>query len=111
MPMQDSDMLIDVAHRLREAMTAQDADRPAKVPRIARVGAEEYPINDEVLESAPEWEDAEYFLELGESAQEEWDIPEDAKYWQVLANEDSFWFDSIPDLSEQELMVLDSKAD
>ena len=110
-PMQDSDMLIDVANRLREAMTTEGADRPAKVPRIARVGAEEYPINDEVLESAPEWEDAEYFLELGESAQEEWDIPEDAECWQVLANEDSFWFDSIPDLSEQELMVLDSKAD
>ena len=112
--MKDSDLLIDVADRTKEAQMAAAAtpireaetprdDRPPKVPRIARVRATEFPINDEVLESAPEWEDAEYFLELGESAQEEWDIPEDAKYWQVLADEDSFWFDSIPDLSEQEL--------
>ena len=97
--MKDSDLLIDVADRIKEAQMAAAAtpreaetpldDRPSKVPRIAGLVlkfAKEFPINDEVLA-------------LGESAQEEWDIPEDAKYWQVLVDEDSFCFDSIPFLT------------
>ncbi|CAE7295462.1 unnamed protein product, partial [Symbiodinium microadriaticum] len=78
--------------------------------RIARVGTEDFPINDEVLESAPEWEDAEVYAEVVDADSSEWDVTdgEDSK---ALESEDCLWFSAIPELSEQAQLELDRVAD
>ncbi|CAE7459637.1 unnamed protein product [Symbiodinium sp. CCMP2592] len=109
-PMTDDDLLIDVAKRAQDAIDLQPSGQASKYQRIARVGAEELPINDEVLESAPEWEDAERYLEVSDEAAAEWDVTntEDSR---ALDNEECLWYDSIPDLSEQQQEELDRIAD
>ncbi|CAE7214928.1 unnamed protein product [Symbiodinium sp. CCMP2592] len=109
-PMTDDDLLIDVAKRAQDAIDLQPSGQASKYQRIARVGAEELPINDEVLESAPEWEDAERYLEVSDEAAAEWDVTntEDSH---ALDNEECLWYDSIPDLSEQQQEELDRIAD
>ena len=114
--MQDSDMLIDVAERIKQAQAeagaaADSSARPEKFQRVARVGVSEYPINDDMLESALEWEDAEVYLSLGGDDTGEWDIPETTEDWKSLIQEDCFWLDRIPELSEQQMKELDEKAD
>ena len=108
--MRDSDLLINVQERIRQA-TEDAGGRPETFQRIARIGLSEYPISDDELESALEWEDAEVYLSLGGDDTGEWDIPETAEDWKSLTQEDCFWFDHIPELSEQQMKELDDKAD
>ena len=70
-----------------------------------------FPINDEVLESAAEWQDAGFYVDLDDATAEEWDVPEDSEHWRQLVNEDGFWFREVPDLSPEDLAALDYKAD
>ena len=104
--MQDSDMLIDVAERIKQAQAeagaaADSSARPEKFQHVARVGVSEYPINDDMLESALEWEDAEVYLSLGGDDTGEWDIPETTEDWKSLIQEDCVWFDRVPELDEK----------
>ena len=83
----------------------------SKKPRILRVGEESLAVNDEVLESAPEWEDPAVYAEHLEEA---WPYdPEDpgGDEADLECDEEELWFDAIPSLSEDELRSLDTKAD
>ena len=109
-PMRDDDLLADVAKRMQESVGAESA---TKYRRIARVGAEDFPINDEVLESALEWEDAEVYTEVVDADSSEWDVTdgEDSK---ALESEDCLWcsaISAIPELSDQAQLELDRVAD
>ena len=113
--MKDSDLLIDVAERIKEAqMLAAGTpiraaetpidDRPPKFQRIARVGAEELPVNDEPLD-----EDSQMLLSE-QTFDEEADFMLDSD-WQVLEDDDAFWFPEVPDLDQEALAALDRQAD
>ena len=112
-PAADAEMVNDVAKRVQEAEQAS-AEAPGgqahKYQRVARIGASEYPINDELLESAPEWEDAAVYMDMSDEVNAEWDVhaKDDVE---ALDSEARLWFDEIPDLSEQDLSELDFLAD
>ena len=55
---------------------------------LRRVGVSEYPINDDELESALEWGDAEIYLPLRGDDTGGWDIPETTEDWKSLTQED-----------------------
>ena len=104
--MSDSEMLIDVAERVRasvpEASSAEEP--PAKHLRIARVGAEEFPVNDEPVA------DEDVLASCEDSFDEEFDFM-DPTDWVNLESDEQFWFTEIPDLSDEALQSLDQRAD
>ncbi|CAE7242878.1 unnamed protein product [Symbiodinium sp. CCMP2592] len=114
----DSTMLAEVVESVRagastgrQAEAEPDESHAAKFQRIARVGREDFPINDEVLESAAEWEDAAQYVQLGEDADAELDPSLTAEEAKLLEDEDLLWFEEIPGLSDEELSALDYVAD
>ncbi|CAE7728209.1 unnamed protein product [Symbiodinium sp. CCMP2592] len=114
----DSTMLAEVVESVRagastgrQAEAEPDESHAAKFQRIARVGREDFPINDEVLESAAEWEDAAQYVQLGEDADAELDPSLTAEEAKLLEDEDLLWFEEIPSLSDEELSALDYVAD
>ncbi|CAE7270738.1 unnamed protein product [Symbiodinium sp. CCMP2592] len=114
----DSTMLAEVVETVRASSSAgrqaeaePDESHAAKFQRVARVGREDFPINDEVLESAAEWEDAAQYVQLGEEADAELDPSLTAEEAKLLEDEDLLWFEEIPSLSDEELSALDHVAD
>ena len=85
-------------------MLAEVAERATKHRRVCRVGEEDLAMNDEPMESAPEWEDAEFAME-GET-----DLLHKADE-AALEADAAFWFAEIPDLNEEEMQALDFKPD
>ena len=76
----------------------------AKHLRIARVGAEEFPVNDEPVA------DDDVLASFEENFDEEPDFMGQAD-WMSLESDEQFWFTEIPNLTDEALQSLDQRAD